>query len=65
MAEYIEREKVLTLINGFKRNDVTPHCVDYPAGWNEALEQIESNLGLRDIQSYNSCVGTQENQGYY
>ncbi len=31
MAEYIEREKVLTLINGFKRNDVTPHCVDYPA----------------------------------
>ncbi len=43
MAEYIEREKVLTLINGFKRNDVTPHCVDYPAGWNEALEQIESN----------------------
>ncbi len=44
MAEYIEREKVLTLINGFKRNDVTPHCVDYPAGWNEALEQIESNI---------------------
>lgn len=44
MAEYIEREKVLELIGSFKRNDVTKHCVDYAAGWNEALEQIESSV---------------------
>lgn len=52
MAEYIEREKVLKLISGFKRNDVTKHCVDYAAGWNEALEQIESNVA-EDIPTTN------------
>lgn len=44
MAEHIEREKVLELIGSFKRDDVTEHVVDYAAGWNEALEQIESNV---------------------
>lgn len=44
MAEYIEREKVLELINNWKRHDGIKHCVDYVAGWNEALEQIESNV---------------------
>lgn len=44
MAEYIKREKILELINSFKRNDVTKHVVDYAAGWNEALEQIESSV---------------------
>lgn len=44
MAECIEREKVLELIGNFKRDDVTEHCVDYAAGWNEALEQIECNV---------------------
>lgn len=44
MADYIERKEVLELIGSFKRDDVTEHCVDYAAGWNEALEQIESNV---------------------
>ena len=44
MEEYIKREDVLNLINGLKRDDTTPHCVGYPEGWNEALEQIESNI---------------------
>lgn len=44
MAEYIERNKGLELIRNFKRDDVTEHCADYAAGWNEALEQIECNV---------------------
>lgn len=42
--DYIKREEVLELINRWKRDDVTPHVVDYSAGWNEALEQIEVNV---------------------
>ena len=44
MAEYIEREKVLELIDGWKRDDAVPHCVGYSEGWNEALEQIKYNI---------------------
>lgn len=44
MAEYIERKEVLELINNWKREDAMPHCVGYSEGWNEALEQIESNV---------------------
>lgn len=54
MAEYIEREKVLELIGSFKRDDVTEHVVDYAAGWNEALEQIESNIA-EDIPAADVC----------
>lgn len=42
--DYIERNKVLELIDLLKRDDVIEHCVDYAAGWNEALEQIEGNV---------------------
>lgn len=42
MAEYIEKNKVVELLNEFKRGDVIPHVEDYSKGWNDALEQIES-----------------------
>lgn len=48
MTEYIERKKLFKLINNWKRDDVIPiiegHIVGYPEGWNEALEQIESDI---------------------
>lgn len=48
MPEYIERKKLLKLISRWKRDDVIPiiegHIVGYPEGWNEALEQIESDI---------------------
>lgn len=44
MSENIEREKVLKLINSRKRNDAASNIVDYSAGWNEALDQLESDI---------------------
>ena len=43
MADYIEREKVLQTINDWKRRERL-RMADYITGWDEALEQIESNV---------------------
>lgn len=53
MTEYIKRKEVLDLINLWKRDDVNLHVVDYSAGWNEALEQIESSV--KEIPAEGVC----------
>lgn len=53
MTEYIKRKEVLDLINRWKRDDVTLHVVDYSAGWNEALEQIE--ISVEEIPAEGVC----------
>lgn len=44
MAEYIEREKVLQVISEWNRDNINCNIVDYLAGWNEAIEQLECNI---------------------
>lgn len=60
MAENIERDKVLKLINSRKRNDAASNIVDYPAGWNEALDQLAS-----DIEDMPAADVRPERHGYW
>lgn len=42
--EYIEREKVLELIDCWNREEQCCNVIDYIAGWNEAIEQLRCNI---------------------
>lgn len=49
MSKYVDCKSVLSLVNAHKRENISDG-ISYERGWNEALEQIESNI-TEDIQT--------------